>query len=242
VIGIGANGAVSARTKDLQTSRRVGGEALDRALHTNVELTDGLFVNTKLLRWVVFGEVAFLFLMGAGVALHPGYVLARHEGGISEYGVHVKTAVFYTLAWAVLAGGNMRAARACGGHGIRSEKVRKLLLFYSASSLLVLMSTYFYSIDAVMSYIHYGFAAVLVVFMSLAAYWLYRQLADVSWARAALWVQFVGSTSALLSIVGVLHVLFCAETISNVGCAILLAKTSSRALDGNVGEITAAVL
>jgi hypothetical protein len=36
-------------------------------------------------------------------------------------------------------------------------------------------------------------------------------------------------------------VLFCAETISNVGCAILLAKTCSRALDGNVGEIPVVV-
>ena len=200
-------------------------------------------MNSKLLlRWVVFGEVAFLFFMGVGVALHPGFVLARHEGGISEYGVHVKTAVLYTLAWALLAVGNMRAARMCGGQGVRSEKVRKLLLFYSAASLLVLVSTYFYSLDAVMSYIHYGFAAVLVVFMSTAAYWLYRQLTDVSWARAALWVQLLGSTSALLSIVGVFHVLFCAESISNVGCAILLAKLCSRALDGNVGEVPVVVV
>jgi hypothetical protein len=186
-------------------------------------------------RWVVFGEVAFLFFMGVSVALHPGYVLARHEGGISEYGVHVKTAVLYTIAWAVLAGGNMRAARACGGCGVRSEKVRKLLLFYSAVSFLVLVSTYFYSLDAVLKYLHYGFGAVLVVFMSVASYWLFRQLTDVSWARATLWVQVLGSTAALLSIVGVLHVLFCAETISNVGCAILLAKTCSGALDLGVG-------
>jgi hypothetical protein len=190
------------------------------------------------MRWVVFGEVAFLFFMGLGVALHPGYVLARHEGGISEYGVHIKTAVLYTLAWALLAGGNMRAARACGGRGVRSEKVRKLLLFYSGATLLVLVSTYFYSLDAVLKYIHYGFAAVLVVFMSMAAYWLCRQLTDISWARATLWVQVLGSIAVLLSIVGVLHVLFCAETISNVGCAILLAKTCSRALDGDVGQIS----
>jgi hypothetical protein len=129
----------------------------------------------------------------------------------------------------------------CGGRGVRSEKVRKLLLFYSAASLLVLISTYFYSLDAVLSYVDYGFAAVLVVFMSTAAYWLYRQLTDVSWARAVLWLQLLGSVSTLLSIVGAVHVLFFAETISNVGCAILLAKLCSRSLDGNVGEISVVV-
>jgi hypothetical protein len=199
-------------------------------------------VDSRLLRWIVFGEVAFLFFMGVGVALHPGYVLARHEGGISEYGVHLKTAVLYTLAWALLAGGNMRAARRCSGQGVRSEKVRKLLLFYSAASLLVLLSTYFYSLDAVLSYIHYGFAAVLVVFMSAAAYWLYRQVTDVSWARAVLWIQLLGSISTLLSIVGIFHVLFCGETISNVGCAILLVKMCSRALEGTGSEISFAVV
>jgi hypothetical protein len=212
------------------------------ARHGNVNVTDGLNVNSRLLRWVVFGEVAFLFFMGVSVALHPGYVLADHEGGISEYGVHVKTAVLYTIAWMLLAGGNMRAARVCSGGGVRSQKVRKLLLFYSAASLLVLISTYFYSLDAVLSYIHYGFAAVLVVFMSTAAYWVYRQLTDVPWARALLWIQLFGSISTLLSIVGALHVLFCGESISNVGCAILLAKLCSRALDGRDGETTAAVL
>lgn len=188
------------------------------------------------MRWVVFGEVAFLLFMGVSVALHPGYVLARHEGGISEYGVHVKTAVLYTLAWVLLAGANMRAARVCGGRGVRSKKVRTLLLFYSAAMFLVLISTYFYSLDAVMKYIHYGFGAILVTFMSVAAYWLCRQLTDVSWARATLWVQVLGSLAALLSIVGVFHVLFGAETVSNVGCAILLVKTCSSALDERVVE------
>src|SRR5579863_3747816 len=179
--------------------------------------------------------------MGVSVALHPGYVLARHEGGISEYGVHLKTAVLYTLAWVVFAGSNMRAARVCRGGCVRSAKVRTLLLTYSAVVFLVLVSTYFYSLDAVLKYIHYGFGAVLVTFMSVAAFWLYRQLTGVTWARATLWVQVLGSAAALLSIVGVLHVLFIAESISNVGCAILLAKTCGGALDDGVREIAIVV-
>jgi hypothetical protein len=195
----------------------------------------------RAVRWVIFGEVAFLFFMSVSVALHPGFVLARREGGISQYGVHAKTAVLYTLAWTALALSNMRAARVCGGSGACSGKMRRLLLFYSGAIFLVLLSTYFYSLDAVLKYIHYGFGAILVTFMSVAAYWLSRQLADVSWARAVLWVQVLGSLAALCSIVGLLHVLFCAESISNVGCAILLAKSCSRALDETVSESPIAV-
>ena len=200
-------------------------------------MSDTPLSRLRAVRWVVFGEVAFLFFMGVSVALHPGFVLARREGGISQYGVHAKTAVLYTLAWTALAGSNMRAARVCGGRGACSQKMRTLLVFYSVAIFFVLISTYFYSLDAVLKYIHYGFGAILVTFMSVAAYWLCRQLVGVSWARAALWVQVLGSLAALLSIVGALHVLFCAETISNVGCAVLLAKTCSRALDERVDDI-----
>jgi uncharacterized membrane protein len=197
-------------------------------------------VNSKprVVRWVVTGEVVFLLFMGLSVALHPGYVLARREGGISEYGVHAKTAVLYTIAWSALAASNMQASRACVGRGACSHTVRRLLWFYSAAIFLVLISTYFYSLDAVLKYIHYGLGAVLVTFMSVAAYWLSRQLSDAPWARLTLWIQMLGSAAALLSIVGVFHVLFFAESISNVGCAILLATTCGRALNENVHENT----
>jgi hypothetical protein len=109
-------------------------------------------------------------------------------------------------------------------------------LTYSAVTFFVLVSTYFYSLDAVLKYIHYGFGAVLVTFMSVAAYWLCRQLRDVAWARTVLWVQVIGSLAALASIVDITHVLFYAETISNVGCAILLAKMCSVSLDEHAGE------
>jgi hypothetical protein len=187
----------------------------------------------RVVRWVIFGEVAFLFFMGVSVTLHPGFVLAKHEGGISEYGLHIKTAVLYTLAWALLAGSNMRAARTCARGCALSKKVRRVLLAYSALIFLVLVSTYFYSINAVLKYIHFGFGAVLIVFMSWAAYWLCQKLPGSTLAKTLLAAQLLGSVAALASIVGAIHILFFAETLSNVGCAILLAMVCSKALGEN---------
>jgi hypothetical protein len=190
----------------------------------------------RIVKYLIFGEVAFLLFMGISVTLHPGYVLAQHEGGISEYGLHAKTAVLYTLAWAVLAFCNLRAARHCASGDARSGIIRKLLLSYSAVSLLVLVSTYFYSINAVLKYIHFGFGAVLIVFMSGASFWLCRQLPSVSWARTILVAQVLGSIAALLSIVAIVHVLFFAESLSNVGCAVLLVRTCRKGVANTVGE------
>ncbi len=43
--------------------------------------------------YVVRGEFAFLLFTGVCVALHPGIVLKWNEGGMSNYGLHLKTAV-----------------------------------------------------------------------------------------------------------------------------------------------------
>jgi hypothetical protein len=186
-------------------------------------------------RWVILGEAAFLFFMGLSVLLHPGFVLAKREGGISEYGVHIKTALLYTAAWAVLAVANVRAARELDERHETSAKMRKVLFGYTAAILLVLLSTYVYSLDTVMRYIHYALGATLIVFMSWASYWLYRLRAKSPLARTLLWAQVLGSLAALMSILGVIHVLFAAETLSNVGCAVILATTLHHTFESSLG-------
>lgn len=184
----------------------------------------------RAVRYIIFGEVVFLLFMGISVTLHPGFVLARREGGISEYGLHIKTAVLYTVAWAALALGNMRAAREYADGNAHSRTVRKLLLSYSLVSFLVLVSTYAYSLNAVLKYIHYGFGAILIVLMSWVSFWMYRHLPPSPLTRILLYTQVLGSVAALLSIVGVVDVLCAAETLSNVGCAILLARTCAKSV------------
>ena len=59
---------------------------------------------------MVRAEVAFLVFTGVCVALHPGFVLKGNEGGLSDYGVHLKTALPYTLSLVLLVAYNLRAA------------------------------------------------------------------------------------------------------------------------------------
>ena len=71
------------------------------------------------------GEVLFLFFTAVSVALHPGFVLQRDEGGMSNYGLHVKTAVPYTLALALLVLYSARAASLYGGGDGRLRRLRQ---------------------------------------------------------------------------------------------------------------------
>jgi len=59
---------------------------------------------------VAVGQWGFAGGVAIAVALHPGFVLKANEGGISDYGVHLRTAVPYDLALVCAALGAYLAA------------------------------------------------------------------------------------------------------------------------------------
>jgi hypothetical protein len=176
----------------------------------------------------VTGEVAFLFFTAVSVALHPGFVLKRNEGGMSNYGLHVKTAFFYTLALGLLALYSHRAALLYGGGDTRSRRLRLLLLSYSTIVFFVLLSTYFYSLNSVLKNIHFTLGTALIVTVGVGSLWMYRQWPPSTVVRLLLFVQLVGDLLALMSAMGTLRVLFLAEMLSNIGFAAILIRSCRR--------------
>jgi hypothetical protein len=186
--------------------------------------------------YVVRGELAFLFFVGVCVALHPGFVLKGNEGGMSNYGLHLKTAVPYTFALAALALYTRRAALLCAQDD-RSRRLRLVLTSYSLIVLLILLSSYVYSLDIELKDIHYALGAVLLVLVCAASLWMIRLWSPSKWPVLLLLVQLSGVALALLTALGDLHVLFLSEILSNVGFAGLLIQTSRRFLaDGHQAQ------
>src|SRR5271156_1027038 len=91
------------------------------------------------------GEAAFLVFTSVCVALHPGFVLKGNEGGLSDYGVHIKTAVPYTLSLALLVLCNLRAAFLYPEGDRETRRLRFLMLTYCGVVGLILLSTYVYT-------------------------------------------------------------------------------------------------
>ena len=182
----------------------------------------------RALRNVVTGEIAFLFFTAVSVALHPGFVLKRNEGGMSNYGLHIKTALFYTLALGLLALYSHRAALLYKDGDTRSSRLRLLLISYSSIVFLVLMSTYFYSMNVVLKNVHFTIGTALIVTVGVGSLWMYRQWPPSMVVRLLLFVQLAGDFLALMSAIGALRVLFLAEMLSNIGFAALLVRTCRR--------------
>jgi hypothetical protein len=182
----------------------------------------------RAITYVVRGEIAFLFLTAVSVALHPGFVLKWNEGGMSNYGLHIKTAVPYTLALSLLAFYSRRAARLYTDGDGRSRRLRWMLDAYSVVVLSVMLSTYVYSRNSELKDLHFAFGTLLVILVGAGSLWMYQLWPPSTLIRLLLCVQLVGDLLALSTVVGRLHFLFMAEMLSNIGFAALVIRTGRR--------------
>lgn len=174
-------------------------------------------------RDVAWGQICFAVFIGVCVALHPGFVLKGNEGGISDYGVHARTLVPYTLALGLPGVLTYFAARRLAVVSSDTRRLRAVLFAYAALIALTLLSTYPYTLNRTLADVHIAVGAVVTVFESGASLWMYRTVHRYGTVLVA---QLVGLVLGGLTIVGVLHVLFASEVISGVAFAYLLVRTT----------------
>jgi hypothetical protein len=177
-------------------------------------------------RLVERGQICFGLFIAVCVALHPGFVLKWNEGGMSDYGSHLETAVPYTLALLGLAECSRRAGSLYRQNDRTTRRLRRVLYSYSAIVLIMLVSTYVYTLNLALRDFHFGFGTVLILFEVSSSVWMFLLFRRFVWDGIFLGMQIVGSVLSLVTIVGVLHVLFFAEILTGAGFAGLIIHTS----------------
>jgi hypothetical protein len=153
-------------------------------------------------------------------------VFKRNEGGMSNYGVHLETALPYTLALLGLAGFSRRAAVLFRHDGLSVRRMRHILNAYAIIVFFMLLSTYVYTRDLTLRDLHFGLGTVLILFEVASSLWMFRLCRRFVWDDLFLFMQMAGSILCLVTIVGVLHVLFFAEMLTAAGFAGLIIHTS----------------
>lgn len=191
-------------------------------------MSDAESPKSRALTYIVCGQVLFVLFVAVCVALHPGIVLKWNEGGVSNYGIHIKTAVPYTLALSLLALYSRRAAVLYSTTDPFARRLRRMLTAYSVIVMVMLFSTYVYSLNHVLRDIHIGLGTVLITFESFASMWMFSLFRKLRWDGVFLATQIGGALLALITIVGVLHFLFLAEELANTGFACLLIHTAQK--------------
>lgn len=183
---------------------------------------DATTVILQATRYVALSQIAFAFFLAICVAIHPGLVFKVNEGGMSNFGVHAKTVVPYTLALGCAGVLALWATRLIRTTTTAARDFRVLLTTYSWLILLTLVTTYGYTLNAPLKYVHVAVGVAIIVFESAASLWMYRALRSL---RAVLFVQLVGFVLAALTFFGALHVLFLSQILTGGGFALLLVRT-----------------
>jgi len=132
----------------------------------------------------------------------------------------------YTLALLGLAEFSRRAASLYRQNDRTTRRLRRVLYLYSAIVLVMLISTYIYTLNLVLRDFHFGFGTVLIVFEVASSIWMFSLFRRFVWDGIFLGMQIAGSVLCLVTIVGVLHVLFFAEMLTGAGFAGLIIHTS----------------
>ncbi|HEV3267044.1 MAG TPA: hypothetical protein VGZ68_01430 [Acidimicrobiales bacterium] len=177
----------------------------------------------RVIRDVATSQIAFALFIAICVALHPGEVLKGSEGGLSNYGVHLETAVAYTLALALASAFSYRATRSLHTSRRATRHFKVLLLVYSALTLLTLVTTYGYTLDTPQRDLHVAVGVAVTLFECAATLWMYyvvRQLVLV------VVTGLTGLVLAVLTFFAVLHVLFLTQVLIGGAFALLLVRTS----------------
>ena len=176
-----------------------------------------------MVRDVARSQIAFALFIAVCVAIHPGEVLKTNEGGLSNYGVYLKTVIPYTLALALASVLSYRATRSLHTARRETRHFKLLLLDYSGLTLLTLVTTYGYTLDTPQRDLHLAVGVAITVFEFAASLWMYYVVRHLVLVVA---VELIGFVLAVLTFFGVLHVLFLTQVLIGGAFALLLVRTS----------------
>ncbi len=183
---------------------------------------------SKAVRFVVCSQICLFGFLLVCTLLMPKFIFERDEVGVSNYGVHIRTIVPYTLAFglgSVLMWLSARSLPSASASGLTLIRIMKLI---SALLFAVLLSTYPYQLNPTFDKLHIFFAILLFIAELAAGSWfvkLYRDIVNLSF----LCLQLAGSLLALASLSGWLHILLIAQIITGLAFAALLIRTVAKA-------------
>jgi hypothetical protein len=172
---------------------------------------------------VALGQWGFAGGVAIAVALHPGFVLKANEGGISDYGVHLKTAVPYDLALASAALGAYLAATRARESMNLPRGLRTMLLAYATLVAVTLVSTFGYTLDRPQRDLHVAVGSLLTLFEVVASIWMYGERHG---DFPLVLVQLAGIVLGALTITGHIHLLFVSEILTGGSFAVMLYRTT----------------
>ena len=180
----------------------------------------------KITKLVLASQVAFLGLIAVCVVITPHFLFSRNEGGMSNYGVHASTVVFYSLAFIVSAGLLLLAARTLPKVP-DNRLLRRVFLVTAFSLLVVLLTTYPYQHNNTLGNIHTAVNVWTFCFETFAAVWIALFFHRTAVNVVLLLAQLAAFVLLVLVFLGTIHLLFVAQILTTLAYGLLLVTSTT---------------
>jgi hypothetical protein len=181
-------------------------------------------MNNRASKYVTYGQWNLIVFVLLSISLHPGFVLKRDEGGFSNYGIHAKTVIPYSLTYLGCVFFTLLAVKCLPEIGHDTKVLTTLLRSYALICFLLLVSTYGYSLNSPLKDIHGAIGLIAMAFDPAASVWLFLRTNKSGWDRAWLGIEAAGVVLGVIDIIDIAHVLFAAQAVVALGFGFLLAR------------------
>jgi len=181
-----------------------------------------LSMGRRIPRYLLLSQISFFALLAVCLAIFPRFLFARDEGGVSNYGVKASTEIPFTLAFLLCSIFILKAAHITPTTPPILERFRKALFTLAALFLLLLASTFPYKINVLLKDIHIITGVLLISFELAMSVWLTVSIVTNRTSVLLLAIQASGCLLALITLVGLLHLLFLAQLIASAAFGVLL--------------------
>ena len=171
--------------------------------------------------YLLYGFVISMTCLIICSVLSPQYLLAKDEGGISNFGNHVITVIPYVIFFLSSIVSIAVAALEIKKQYIRPNKLVNTLLLICLLELFVLVSTFLRRYGWTYSLIHDYLGVALFAAEFLCSLWIIAEQRRLV-AYSIFILQGIGLVIALLSVSGFLTKLFIGQVMASVGFGLLL--------------------
>jgi hypothetical protein len=173
---------------------------------------------------VTLGQLSFLAMMGACLAIHPSAVAIQR--GLSFYGNQAETVVPFALGFAVCVAFTGLGVVCLGGGDALRRRFR--LGTGTILALMALVPLTPYSVDLVLDYLHIGVTTALFSAALGFALWLAFALLRRRLAFAAVGAQAGGGLLALTAQVGWDDLMIPAQLVSQIAFSAVFVMAAAR--------------
>ncbi len=177
---------------------------------------------SKVVKLLLISQIVLVLAIIICTALLPQFLFSTDQGGVSNYGVNTETVVPFTLGFIGCGVLICLGAFALPKDARHQSSFRAALLLVGGLCLLVAVTTYTYKINAFFDNLHVFSTQALFLAEVPLAMWFALELVKSTLSRYLLIAFFFGFLLAVLTLLGMIHLLFIAEILTTFSFGALM--------------------